>query len=187
MIHLSPDECIDAVEGMLAEDKRGHLAECPACSREVRQLSAVLRDARDVDVPEPSPLFWSHFSERVGAAVQVEAASGRWTRWLTWPVLGPIGAMALVVLALITAMPPRAGLDRPQALFGVTAAPDEASDDPGWTLVADMVGELDWDAANAAGLVVQPGSAERAALGMTAQERQALVGLLEAELRRVKS
>ncbi len=76
MTHLTADELVDAVEGTLDAGRRAHLSACEACETEVRKLSAILREAREIDVPEPSPLFWRHFSARVHAAIQGETAPG---------------------------------------------------------------------------------------------------------------
>ena len=82
MTHLTPDELIDAVGG----HARGAIARrtsttCEHCQRELAELSSVLAEAKQVSVPEPSPLFWQHFSERVRTAIDAEAiapaATGR--------------------------------------------------------------------------------------------------------------
>ena len=59
--------------------------------------------------------------------------------------------------------------------------------DDGWMMVADLVGPIDLDSADAAGLSITPGTAELAALELNAQEQQELRRLLRAELERVKS
>ncbi len=65
MTHLTSDELIDAVEGMLAAERQRHLATCEQCRHEIAGLSSVLNEAKQASAPEPSPLFWPHFSERV--------------------------------------------------------------------------------------------------------------------------
>jgi len=71
-MHLRPDELIDLAEGTRAESSAAHLAECAVCRLQVAELKAMMSAAADVDVPEPSPLFWDHFSARVHAAVADE-------------------------------------------------------------------------------------------------------------------
>ena len=89
MTHLTPDELIDAVEGTA----RGRAAGAPrhvrrSASASSPSLSSVLSDAKQVSVPEPSPLFWQHFSERVRAAIDHDAApASNWPAWLRWQVL----------------------------------------------------------------------------------------------------
>jgi len=186
--HLTSDELVDAVAGTLAEHRTAHLAGCDACTREVTSLTAVLREASALGMPEPSPLFWDRLSERVRTAIAAEPEPGGGvTSWLRWPVLAPIGALALMVLALVMALPaPTMGPDPPAALVEDTAAGVTLSED-GWSLVTEMVGELDWETASAAGLTVAPGDAERAVLDLSLQEQQELRRLLTAELERAKS
>jgi hypothetical protein len=62
MTHLTPDELIDAIEGLLAADRQAHLAACDECQSQLASLSMTLSDAKASGVPEPSPLFWQHFS-----------------------------------------------------------------------------------------------------------------------------
>jgi hypothetical protein len=205
MNHLTSDELIDAMEGMLDAARQQHLDTCEACRRELAELSSVLREARAVNVPEPSPLFWQHFSERVRTAVDAEALpSGGWPQagapsaaaalgwgWLRWPVLVPLGAFALVVFALVLSVPRQLGPTSSQAAndaaFGDTAAGDVALAQDSWVLVAHLVGEMDWDTASAAGLVVAPGAAEQAVFELSREEQQELTRLLRAELQRAKS
>ncbi|HMJ87729.1 MAG TPA: hypothetical protein VK504_31355, partial [Vicinamibacterales bacterium] len=92
-MHLQPDELIDLAEGTRAESSATHLAECAVCRLQLEELKAMLSTAADVDVPEPSPLFWDHFSARVRQAVDAEGAPRR-SFW-TWPrVLIPATAVA---------------------------------------------------------------------------------------------
>jgi hypothetical protein len=199
MNHLTSDELIDAMEGLLTGDRRAHLASCDACRRELADLSSVLSEAKLVGVPEPSPLFWTHFSERVRVAVAAQpAAGGGWPGWLRWQMLAPIGALALVLVALMTAVPTRYRTETsgPDGLAARTPnAPDaldapDAPDAPGvsdnWVMLADLVGDIDLEMASAAG-VIGPGVAEQAVLELTAEEQQELTRLLKAELMRAKS
>ena len=57
MSHLSRDERLLALDGVLDPQRQAHLAACEACRTEVEGLRAVLARVRAVDVPEPSPLF----------------------------------------------------------------------------------------------------------------------------------
>ena len=96
MTHLTPDELIDALEAerdpaasSLPPDRQAHLTACEACRREVHALAATLSEAKRAGVPEPSPLFWNHFSERVSTAID-ESPSSPWPSWLRWQVLAPL-------------------------------------------------------------------------------------------------
>jgi hypothetical protein len=187
MTHLTPDELIDALEGV---GHHAHLAECERCRRELDDLAAVLADAHQGSVPEPSPLFWPHFSKRVRAAIDRDAQpADTWRSWLRWQVLLPLGAAAMIILALIVSVPRQnrgaAALDAPSAL-DAPAAPDAPATTDSWVVLADLVGEIDLDTATAAG-VVAPGIADQAVLQLTADEQRELTRLLNAELTRAKS
>ena len=205
MTHLTADELIDAMEGLLEAGRQAHLDACEQCRHQLADLSSVLREARAVDMPEPSPIFWQHFSQRVRTAIDAEAlpAAG-WTAWLRpgapsaaaalgwgWPVLVPLGAAALLLMALLLRAPsPIDPAASPVAVNdnAVGATTDDiALADDRWVLVADMVGEMDWDTASAAGLVVEPGDAEQAVFELSPDEQRELTRLLRAELHRAKS
>ena len=205
MTHLTADELIDAMEGVLEAARQAHLDTCEQCRHELAGLSNVLREARAVDLPEPSPLFWQHFSRRVRTAIDAEALpSSGWPAWLRpgapsaaaargwgWPVLVPLGAVAVLLIAIGLRTP--APIERPSSPAAandaaVTATADDlALADDRWVLVADIVGEIDWDTASAAGLVVEPGAAERAAFELSPDEQRELTRLLRVELQRAKS
>jgi hypothetical protein len=184
MTHLTPDELIDAMEEMLAPGRQAHLATCETCQRELAGLSTALRDAKQVSVPEPSPLFWQHFSARVRVAIDQDTAPGsHWPGWLRWQVLAPVGALALLVLTLLITVP------TPQddtAIRNEAASLEPATADDNWVMLANLVGDIDLDTASAAG-VIEPGVAERAVLALTAEEQRELTRLLKAELTRAKS
>ena len=72
--HLSPDHLIDLAEGTRPESSAPHLESCEACRRQLADMRAMMSAASEVAVPEPSPLFWDHLSERVRQAVALEAA-----------------------------------------------------------------------------------------------------------------
>ena len=46
MTHLTSDELIDAMEGMLAAERQAHLATCEQCRHELAGLSSVLNEAK---------------------------------------------------------------------------------------------------------------------------------------------
>ena len=182
MTHLTPDELIDAMEALLPAARQAHLAACEECRRQLADLQAVLGEAKQVSVPEPSPMFWPHFSQRVSAAIANESTpDNAWPTWLRWQVLLPIGAAAMIILALMISVPKR---ERVHEVAEVPAPVEVPSDS--WNTVADLVGELDVETASAAG-VIGPGVAERAVLELTADEQQELTRLLKEELTRVKS
>ncbi len=185
MTHLTTDELVDAIDGVLDPARRSHLDTCAPCREQLTDLGQVLADAHAVAVPEPSPLFWQHLSSRVRQAVAAEpAAAGGWRDWLRWPVLAPLAALTLIVMALAIALPrpvPATGPGRSAQVDTDTTLPDS------FAIVAELVGDLDWDTAASAGLTITPGAADRAVLDLTASEQQELTRLLQAELTRAKS
>lgn len=188
MSHLSPDELIDAVEHTLATERRVHLAQCAACEREVAHLAAVLHEARAIDAHEPSQVFWDRFSQRVRRAIDSEpAVPPRLVRWFQWPVLVPIGALAMLVVALVSALPERVtdranarlALNRPAA----SSAQAEFDADAQWAMVEALVGEMDVVEAQQAGIATTPGSADKVISQLSADEREELLRLLREELK----
>lgn len=185
MTHLTPDELVDALDGVLEPSRTTHLEACGPCRQQLADLGAALRDTRQVDVPEPSPLYWQHLSARVRTAIDAESApAGGWRHWVRWPVLAPIAALALIVMALAVAVPRQAVVTPDMA--AVNEAADEPLDDS-FAVVADLVGNIDWDTAMSAGLTVGPGAADQAMLQLTSAEQQELWRLLKAELTKAKS
>ena len=116
MKHASPADLVDLAEGVDRPGVRTHLDHCAICREELTALEAMLgehdrtesRDGPDDVwdaagfVPEPSPLFWTHFPRRVGQALEqaVQREPGWWAHaklsW-TWPWLGSAMAAALIL------------------------------------------------------------------------------------------
>jgi len=190
MTHLTPDELVDAVEGTLAGDRKAHADTCAVCRAQAAQVSAMLVETRGIDVPEPSPLFWDHFSARVHQAIAAEAVPSRrgWIPpWLRAPVLVPLGALVLLVMSLAIALPRAPGSpDRVTSATAIDAsAPDlTATGVEGWAVVAELVGPIDLDGAVDAGIAMGPGTAELVALDLSTAEQTELVRLLRAEMSR---
>ena len=75
----------------------------------------------------------------------------------------------------------RSGLPRHE--HDVVAGPDTtATLDTTWALVADLVGPIDLETAQLAGIALSPGVADDAILELSADEREELVRLLRQEL-----
>jgi len=188
-VHLQPDELVDLAEGTRAEASAPHLAECAVCRLQLAELRAMMSAAADGDVPEPSPLFWDHFSARVRQAVSAEDAPRR-SFW-TWPrVVIPVAAVATAVLAVgLTLNTGRADPSVPTvgpAPLAPVASVDLLSDprsagDTALTLVAELSSDMDVDTAHEAGLAAR-GSAEHAITHMNGAELRELQRLLQEEL-----
>lgn len=100
--HLTPDECFQAADGNLATARLDHVATCEACRVSVDEARAFLARVASTDVPEPSPLFWDHFSARVRLATAREAAPSHGSWWLrvARPVVAMSATAAVAVLAV---------------------------------------------------------------------------------------
>jgi anti-sigma factor RsiW len=183
MTHLTPEELIDAVDAALSPERRAHLDACDQCCREAQQLHALLGEVRTSTVPEPSPLFWDHFSARVRSAVQNEPPPAPVRRWFEWPVVAPLAALALLVLALVSALS-TPGKPTPEADVAMSRPADAAMDaELEWALLTDLVGDVDADAMYEAGVRIGPGVADVAILQLSFGEREELMRLLREELR----
>lgn len=194
MRHLKTNQLVDLLDGCGAGSAAAHLERCDACRRQLAQLRTVMASAAEVDVPEPSPQFWDHFSARVRERVASEGEpDSRW-RILTaasWKLLPVAGALAAVVaLAVSMTRPPTAA--PPPHAGAIAASPLatelpllqvlESSDDPSLSLVADLASDIDWDDAVEAGLATSVGGAEGAVAALTDSERRELRRLLNEAL-----
>ncbi|HYU78922.1 MAG TPA: hypothetical protein VEK56_08045 [Vicinamibacterales bacterium] len=187
MTHLTPAELVDAVEHTTGAVPHSHLAACETCRNEVARLRDVLFASREIEVPEPSPLFWDHLSSRVRTAI-ADMPAGRIpsrAAWLQWKVLAPLGALALLVLVLATVMtrgPLTSPLEPTPQSANYPNPASAASGDRDWEVVSEIVGSVDLDQAHEAGIVVGPGDVDRAALELSAAEQQELMRLLKTEM-----
>jgi hypothetical protein len=153
----------------------------------------IIARLRDVEVPEPSPLFWDHLSQRVREAVaaEPEPAPGWSSRFnMAWGG-GIFGALAVIVLAVVitTRQVPQTLIPAPVVsdVAGVSFVLPPLEDDPSWALMGDLASQMDFDEAGAAGLVVAPGAAEGALNQLSQDEQRAVVELLQQEIKNSKS
>ena len=204
-MHVKPDELVDIAEGTRAESSAPHLATCDDCRRQLADVRTMMSAAAEVEVPEPSPLFWDHFSARVRRAVASDGAPRRpWLDTLlaarrgarVWMTLSAV-ALAAMILAVVVnqrvPLPPVPSAPVVQVATTTTVGPvtgsamellnDVIPDDPSLTLVAQLTVDLDLDGAEEAGLMPR-GSAEHAVSHMNDGELRELRRLLKEELAR---
>jgi hypothetical protein len=155
MTHLTETQFIDVLETGVPVDSRlaSHLAVCEACQAALAELTGGLADARAVTLPEPSPLFWDHFSRRVRAATSQETAAGQagW-RHLWQPLVGATLAVATLALLVVFRATPGTPLTHEPATpsGSIIAAVTPASgtpvaaevDDAGLNVVAVLAQDL---------------------------------------------
>jgi hypothetical protein len=182
MTHLSDREFVDVLDGEVAADAASHIRDCPTCRERLADLAATLAHARRADVPEPSPLFWDHLSERIRADIASTAAPVR-ARWLAWPMWLPTGGLALIVALALTG-PVRHASPVPARPLAqdVPLHDDDRALEAAIALTADFFASGDATALESDTLV-RPGSAELAAADLTRDEQLELLRLLQLELK----
>jgi hypothetical protein len=196
-MHVSAARLVDLAEGTVPAEAEPHLATCDACRRQVEELRTMMAIGREAEVPEPSPLFWDHFSARVSEAIAADArpaaAPAPW--WKPWLIVVPASALVALVVSLgvVSRQPPpvppaaTAAALRPSA---TTTSPEhgvepltDAGDDPSLTLVGDLTSEMDWDGVAESGLAPD-GSADHAVAHLSGDELRELSRLLQRALQR---
>jgi hypothetical protein len=207
-MHLNTEDLVDIAEATRPESSAPHLAVCAPCRAQLADLRAMLSAAKEVDVPEPSPLFWGHLASRVSAAVAAEPDARlkpsryirSWTETLTEVrayAFVTVGAAVLIAAALSSRVQAPAPL--PPAPIGVAVRPpgavsdaiasvdvlDDAAlqNDASLMLVASLTDGVDFETAREAGLAPRD-SAEHAVTHMNDVELRELRRLLTEELAR---
>jgi len=192
--HLTPEELIDVAEGTCPEAAAPHLAACATCRRQLAELRSSIALLRDVDVPEPPPLYWNQFSRRLVDAIAADPPSSGWIAALRPRWLIPMAATALAAALIVAALKPSERVpNAPPIAVPVAASPaaDAAAAlvldidaDRSLELVADLTAHIDLGDAIDAGLTSREG-AEHAVTQMNAEELAVLQRLLtEAMARR---
>jgi len=191
-MHLNTEELVDIAEGTRPEASLPHLAACEPCRAQLRDLRAMMSAAQEVEVPEPSPLFWNHLSSRVrDAVVNVRLEPSRFvfvaSRWFQASVV--VAAGVLLAVAVNLRAPAPAPLPAPPSVAIADAnvpaelLSDVAADDASLTLVASLTDQVDLETAREAGLAPR-GSADHAIAHLSDGELRELGRLLREELAR---
>jgi hypothetical protein len=194
--HLRDTEFVDLLDDALGADRLAHLKTCQACREKADSLTSTLAAVEERAVPEPSPLFWDHFSARVRSAIDEEPPPpSAWrqlvaTRPVRWSAMVAVATLVLAIAVWRSGVPsrtPSAG-DAPTTasspLRDIPAgqASEEIESDEAWALVRSMADELDADEIDAAGLGARPGSVEGVANGLSDVERTELAALIQSEI-----
>lgn len=200
-MHLNTEELVDIADGARSEMSAPHLSVCEPCRSQLRDLRAMIAATQEVDVPEPSPLFWDHLSARVLDAVsteplptspQVGLASARAVLASVWRAR-TFQASAILALAVLILVFASRSIQAPSPVAPVASVADAGaaidrlsgliSDDVSLTLVASLTDGQDLEVVREAGLA-PGGTAEHAVAQMSAGELQELGRLLKEELAR---
>lgn len=195
--HLSDEALLDLAEGGVSG--REHLDACAMCRGRVRAVRETIGVLQEDHIPEPSPLFWEHFSERVTQAVDEDPAGAhaRWAmpRW-TWTLAAVAGAIVAVLVVMPLRTPRMETVtDESAATRPTQVTPrsnDSAADvgwalaetDASWQMVEGVAADLDLETASDAGIFVRPGSVEREVLMLSEQDRLEFTRVIQAELDR---
>ena len=207
MKHLNRAELVDFIEAspLLPAGRARHVSTCNECRAEADALGSMRALATTDEVPEPSPLFWDHFSARVADAVREEAPGReshahdgmRWRRspFATWAAAATMAVLVMLTVVWRTTLH-APGPAKGPAITGTAAgkgavAPaavasgdeNDVDADEAWAVVRAAAQDLRWEEAHAAGLSAHPGAAEGLALELTADERSELARLLDKELK----
>jgi hypothetical protein len=201
-MHLSAGQLVDLAEGTQPESAAPHLASCAVCRRQLADMRAMMSVAADVEMPEPSPLFWDHLSARVGEAVAAERAPRRsWIGEVPWPrLVAPLASAAALVLIALVVFSSRGPATRGRASIGAPDASSSplaldagtrtdllsdstATEDASLTLVAALTDDMDPEGAGEADLAGR-GSAEHAVTHLNDGELRELRRLLTEALAR---
>ena len=183
-MHLTPEELLDVAEGTRSIASAPHLEKCEACRQQLDELRDVMVSL-EIDVPEPSPLFWDHLSARVREAVAADHGRARsWFGFRRWSG-GLAAAMTVVVVAiavsLSTRTPTPAVTHVPTSVVAEPVAEVGSSptgDDPSVIRLGDLAGGLDWDSAAEVGITMEVGAADSAVAELSEAERIELQRLL---------
>ena len=187
MSHLSPETFVDLLDSSLSEASVPHLAACQACRQQLAELRATWQAAEAIEAPEPSPLFWDHFSARVHEAVSTEPIRTRgWWHDTRWRVAVTAGAAAAVLAVAATLGPlgsgeVSSGTTPPERAVAVVEpaarAAEPLPDDESLGFVTDLASNINWDNAADFGLTAH-GDADRALADMDDADRAELRRLL---------
>lgn len=197
MKHLSREELIDSLDATLPPARQAHMDGCAPCRQERASLQQVLQRVASVEVPEPSPLFWEHFSARLQEAVERQpqpAVSTGWYAW-TWPrwAVGTATLLVCVTLAWVGVKQSRHSRLPGPATVAESADPGlvpplaPSLSDEDWNLVVSMAEDVTVDDADEPGLAVRPGASDRALTDLSSEQRTELARLLTAEMARPAS
>ncbi|MGH9372146.1 MAG: hypothetical protein ACRD15_11505 [Vicinamibacterales bacterium] len=199
--HLGELEFVDLLDGTLDGSRMEHASACPACRAKANDLSVAVREAADIEVPEPSPLYWDQLSARVRTAIADEPQPRR-SMWralqptaIRWAALATTALLVFAVGLWRIADPDRTLPDSPAGnalrqpaggdtleIPGDDPFGDIASDED-WTLVQTVAEDVPLDEIQAAGVGLRPGAAEGLALRLSDTERSELARLLEEAIR----
>ena len=195
MKHLNAAELSDVLEGRTDPRLSAHAHECEACRARLVSASETLQAAAQIEVPEPSPLFWDHLSARVGEAIaHAEERRQSWTPDLSVARLAFASATLTLVAAAFAGMfliqslrPPEPNVPEDTAGMSTPRQLDLAVDDTEWALIAEVADGMEWDEVAEVGAQSRVSSVDSLAATLSDEERAELARLIRDEIERAKS
>jgi hypothetical protein len=181
--HLTPNELIDHLDGTLDRPQSAHLETCAGCREQAVALRRVMTELGEDEMPEPSPLFWEHFSARVRQATAEAAAPASGLDRVWKPAAALLGACAACLIVAAVLWWPAGGRPAPpDAQVAETSVDDPILVDDGpWTFIVLAAESVAWDEA-ADDFRVAPDVADEAVAALSQVERAELARLIRAEL-----
>jgi hypothetical protein len=181
--HLTSHELIDDLDGTLDRPRAAHLDACARCREQAAALSGVMTELGADEVPEPSPLFWEHFSARVRQSTAEAAAPASGLARVWKPAAALLGACAAgLLLAAVLWWPAGGRPASPDARVADISVEDPIlADDGPWTLIVLAAESVAWDEA-ADHFPVAPDVADEAVAGLSSAERAEFARLIQADL-----
>lgn len=199
MNHFSPSEFVDFVEGTLAPARAAHADRCDACRAQAAVVGEAIQASAAAAVPEPSPLFWEHFSARVREAIAA-GPPPRASAWWTGATPARLAAALALVAVVATGASllrdsrtaePTAQIARERATPAAVIAQNGDADagvDPAnaevWAVLTAAASDMAIEEARDAGMEPHPAAVDRAVQDMSAAELNELGRLLQSELKR---
>jgi hypothetical protein len=189
MTHLTPDQFVDAIEDRDRLERQAvtHLDRCETCRQQLASLTDTWREAQAVTLPEPSPLFWDHFSRRVREATDLQGMPATSPLGRLWQdAWRPITMLAVtcsaVALVLVLRPTPSAEPGGGSTASATVAHMDTAADDGVLNIVAAAAADLE---AEELQQVARPSAdATSAAIeDLTPEQRAELVRLIKAHMK----
>ncbi len=184
MTHLSSDQLIEAADGTAGTRIATHLELCAECREAVTELRAVLSDVGvTATVPDPSPLFWEHFSRRVHEATVAEAIPARPAWWQNaWRPLAAAGALAAAVALAVVLRGPSIVVTPQTANDATTANEPAVADDMSVDVMSAVAGDLSFEELRAADLVPNRAAVDVAVSSLSEAQQRELMRLVREQI-----
>jgi hypothetical protein len=198
--HLRDAEFVDFADGTLPAARAAHVDACAECRAQADAVAAALREVSAIDMPEPSPLFWDHFSARVREQVAHETPdrAGWWASAGVRALMPLLAALAIVIAIVSVTMLPRVARKAPQGELASSHAtgdtslaaeadvvsPIDARDAEVWALLTAAASDMGVEEAHQAGIGTHVGAVDHEVTHLNQAELKELGRLLETELKR---